>query len=156
PIAGRREHRIAETPFVGRERELAAVRNVLDEVCNRTSWIVEIAGPSGIGKTRLIREALASAPGLRVFHAVCEEYEASTPYHAIRTLLLELFGLEPGSTPADAERALRTAVADADQELVPWVPLLGILLGLDLPPTPETKAIDERFLREILADVTRR
>ena len=38
--------------------------------------------------------------------------------------------------------------------LVPWIPLLGILLGLDLPPTPETAAIDEQFLRERLAEVT--
>ena len=37
--------------------------------------------------------------------------------------------------------------------LAPWLPLLGILLGLDLPPTPETARLDERFLRETLADV---
>ena len=146
PIAGRREERIADTPFVGRERELQALRSVLDDVGRRNAWIVEIAGPSGMGKTRLIREALAAAPGLRVFRTVCEEYEASTPYHAVRNLLLELLG--------DSERALRAAVADADPELVPWMPLLGILCGLDLPPTPETKAIDERFLREAVADVT--
>ena len=42
------------------------------------------------------------------------------------------------------------------QELVPWVPLLGILLGLDLPPTPETSSLDERFLRDTLADVALR
>ncbi len=156
PIVGRREERIAETPFVGRVRELEAFRNVLDDVGSRNAWIVEIAGPSGIGKTRLIREALAAMPGLRVFRATCEEYEALTPYHALRDILRELLGLAPGSTLAASERALRTAVAEADRELVPWVPLLGILLGLDLPPTLETKALDERFLRETLADVTRR
>lgn len=149
-IAGRREERIAETPFVGRERELNSLRNALQAVGTR---IVEIAGPSGIGKTRLIREALAAAPGLRVFRATCEEYEASTPYHALREPLHQLLGLTPGSSPADVEQALRAAVADADPELVPWVPLLGLVLGLDLPQTAETKALDERFLRETLADV---
>jgi tetratricopeptide (TPR) repeat protein len=34
------------------------------------------------------------------------------------------------------------------------VPLLGILLGLDLPPTEETSRIDARFLRDVLVDVT--
>jgi class 3 adenylate cyclase/tetratricopeptide (TPR) repeat protein len=154
PIVGRREERIAETPFVGRERELEAFRNVLEDVGSRNAWIVEIGGPSGIGKTRLIQEALAATPELRVFRATCEEYEASTPYHALRGLLRELLGLAPGGSPADSERALRTAVADADPELVPWVPLLGILLALELPPTPETRALDERFLRETLAEVT--
>ncbi len=156
PIVGRREERIAETPFVGRERERAALRAVLDDVRAGNGWTVEIAGPSGIGKTRLIREVLAATPELRVFRATCEEYEASTPYHALHDPLRELLGLERGSTPADSERRLRAAAADADPELVPWVPLLGILLGLDLPPTPETKALDERFLRETLAEVTLR
>ena len=39
---------------------------------------------------------------------------------------------------------------------MPWLPLLGILLGLDLPPTPETARLDERFLRETLAEVAMR
>jgi predicted ATPase/class 3 adenylate cyclase len=153
-IAGRREERVADTPFVGRERELEAFRNALDDAGTGNCWIVEIAGPSGIGKTRLIREALVATPGLRVFGATCEEYEASTPYHALRELVQQVLGLAPGSSPADSERALREAVAAADPALVPWVPLLAILLGLDLAPTPETKALDERFLRETLADVT--
>ena len=153
-IAGRREERVAETQFVGRERELAALRRALEDVGTGNAWIVEIAGPSGMGKTRLIREALVATPGLWVFGATCEEYEASTPYHALREPVHQLLGLPPGSSPAEAESALRAAVADADPELVPWVPLLGILLGLDLPPTSETQALDERFLRETLADVT--
>jgi len=153
-IAGRREERIVDTPFVGRERELEAFDHVLEDVGARNAWVVEIAGPSGIGKTRLIREALAAKPELRVFRTACEEYEASTPYHALRDVLHRLLGIAPGGTPADSERALRAAVADADPELIPWVPMLGILLGLDLPPTPETKALDERFLRETLAAVT--
>ena len=33
------------------------------------------------------------------------------------------------------------------------MPLLGILLGLDLEDTPETAALEERFLRERLAEV---
>ena len=39
---------------------------------------------------------------------------------------------------------------------MPWVPLLGILLGVDVPDTPETQALDERFIPERLADVITR
>jgi tetratricopeptide (TPR) repeat protein len=47
-------------------------------------------------------------------------------------------------------------VERVDSGLEPWIPLLGILLGLELPSTAETAAIDERFLRETLADVAGR
>jgi len=154
PIVGRRDERVADTPFVGRERELEALRAVLDDVKEGNGWTVEIAGPSGIGKTRLVEEVFARTPEVRVLHATCEEYEASTPYYVLREPIRQVLELDRGSTPAESERRLRKAVAAADQELVPWVPLLGILLGLDLAPTPETEALDERFLAEVLADVT--
>lgn len=156
PIVGRRDERIAQTPFVGRERELEALRGLIDDVKAGNGWTVEIAGPSGIGKTRLVRELFAAEPAVRLLHSTCEEYEASTPYHALRAPTRDVLGLGRDATPAAAERRLREAVAAAEPALVPWVPLLGILLGLELPPTPETAAVDERFLREVLADVTLR
>lgn len=155
-VAGRREERIADTPFVGRERELAALRAVLADVEAGNNWVVEVGGPSGIGKSRLLQEIFSDAPGVRVVHATCEEYEAATAYFALREPVRELLGLAREVTPAEAERRLREVVAAAEPDLVPWIPLLGILLGLALPPTPESEAIDERFLREVLADVTLR
>ena len=156
PILGRHDERIVETPFVGRERELEALRAVLDDVKAGQGWTVEVAGPSGIGKTRLVRELLAATPDVRVLRSTCEEYETSTPYYALREPARDVLGLDHGATPAESERRLREVVGETDAELVPWVPLLGLLLGLDLPATPETGALDERFLREVLADVTLR
>ena len=91
-----------------------------------------------------------------MLHSSCEEYESSTPYHALREPALAVLDLGRESDAAATERRLREVVAAADPELEPWVPLLGILLGLDLAPTPESAALDERFLREVLADVTLR
>src|SRR5205823_5247179 len=92
-VSRRRKERIADTQFVGRARELESFRRVLGDVTAGQTSIVEIAGPSGIGKTRLIREALAAEPELRMFRVVCEEYESSTPYYALRDFLLDLVGL---------------------------------------------------------------
>ena len=156
PIGGRRDERIADTPFVGRERELAALRAVVDDVKTGKGWTIEVAGPSGIGKTRLVRELFLVEPEVRVFGSTCEEYEASTAFYALREPARGVLGLDRSASPAGAERRLREVVAEADPELEPWVPLLGILLGLDLPSTPETEAIDARFLPEVLADVTLR
>ncbi len=156
PIVGKRDQDAAETPFVGRAAELAALVGVLAEVKAGNGWTVEIAGPSGIGKSRLVRELLAATPDLRVLRAECEQYEASTPYYALREPARQVLGLAAGSPAAEAERRLRDVVAAVDPDLVAWLPLLGILLGLDLAPTPETSALDQRFLREALADVALR
>ena len=63
--------------------------------------------------------------------------------------------MAPGQRRRVGER-LRARSPAVDPTLVPWMPLLGVLLGLDLPATPETAALDERFLRERLAEVTTR
>ena len=153
---GRKGERSAETPFVGRDAELAALASVVDEVRQGNGWIVEIGGAAGAGRSRLVQELVDRSPDLRVLHARCEEYEASTPYFALRAPMRAALGLEPGADADAAELRLREVVARIDEELVPWVPLLGILLGLDLPPTPETSSLDERFLRDTLADVALR
>ena len=154
PIVGRRDERIAETPFVGREPELATLRFVLDDVRTGHGWTVKLAGPSGIGKTRLLRELFADAIDFRLLESTCEEYEASTPYYALRGPLRDVLGLAPGSTPEQTGRRLHEVVRAADAELEEWLPLLGIVLGLDLPPTERTAALDERFLGEMIAEVT--
>ncbi len=156
PIVGRKGERSAETPFVGRDAELAALASVVDEVRQGNGWIVEIGGAAGAGRSRLVQELVDRSPDLRVLHARCEEYEASTPYFALRAPMRAALGLEPRADADAAEHRLREVVARIDEELVPWVPLLGILLGLDLPPTPETSSLDERFLRDTLADVALR
>ena len=155
-ITGRRGDRRAETPFVGRDAELAALLDLVDEVRQGNGWIVEIGGAAGTGRSRLVKELVDRSPDVRVLHSRCEEYEASTPYYALRAPMRAALGLDPRANADAAERRLREVVARIDPGLVPWTPLLGILLGLDLPPTPETSSLDERFLRDTLADVALR
>jgi predicted ATPase/class 3 adenylate cyclase len=156
PVTGRRRQSDADASFCGRGRELGALDGVLRDVIDGRGWTVEIAGGAGLGKSRLIHEALSARPEVRVLRAACEEYEASTPYYALRAPVRMLLGLDESSPASAAEQRLRDAVASIDDGLLPWVPLLGILLGLDLPPTPETSRLDERFLAATLADVTLR
>ena len=96
PIVGRRGERDAETPFVGRDAELAVLLGVVEDVRQGEGWIVEIGGAAGAGRSRLVQELVDRSPDLRVLHARCEEYESSTPYYAMRAPMRA--ALRPRST----------------------------------------------------------
>ena len=155
-ITGRRAARHAETPLVGRDAELVALQTTVERLRSGSGSIVDISGPAGIGKSRLVTELVDSSPDVHSLRALCEEYEAATPYFALRAPMRSLLEIQAGADDVEIESRLREVVARVDPELEPWVPLLGILLGLDLPPTPETSRVDARFLRDVLVDVTAR
>ncbi len=52
---------------------------------------------------------------------------------------------------ADVERRLRAAVRERAPRLEPWLPLLGLVVGLGLPPTPDSAALEEGFVSEHIA-----
>lgn len=156
PIAGRKGERDAETPIIGRDRELEVLLAVLDDVRRGNGWVIELAGAAGLGKSRLVRELIDRVGDARMLHSRCEEYEMSTPYYVFRAPMRAALGLSVGAETQTVERRLREVAERVEPDLLPWIPLLGILLGVELPPTPETRALDERFLRDKLADVTLR
>ena len=63
PIVGRRDERIAETPLVGRERELQALRAVFEDAREGNGWTVEIAGAPGDRQDASHRGGLRRAAG---------------------------------------------------------------------------------------------
>jgi class 3 adenylate cyclase/tetratricopeptide (TPR) repeat protein len=153
-VTGTKEARGPETAFVGREVELDAMLAVVERARHGQGWVIELTGSPGLGKSRLVQEVLARSRDVTVLHSRCEEYEASTPYFAFRGLIRSVLGLGRDAQAEELTARLHEVVERSDPALVPWIPLLGILLGLDLPPTPETTALDERFLRERLGEVT--
>jgi serine/threonine protein kinase len=77
--------RIRETPFVGRVRQLDVLNEAFRTVTNGNAAAVAISGPSGIGKTALIRHfvgQIAAADDVLVFSGRCYENE-SVPFKAL-------------------------------------------------------------------------
>ena len=73
--------------------------------------VVEISGAAGIGKSRLVTELVESSPDVQVLRAVCEEYEAFTPYFALRAPMRSVLELAAGSDDIEAEARLREVAA---------------------------------------------
>ena len=49
--------------MVGRTRELAEIERALDRVARGVSWLLELCGEAGIGKTHLLAEACRRGEG---------------------------------------------------------------------------------------------
>ena len=153
PATGTRESHHGGIDLLGREPELQTLLELVDTVRTGQGAIVEVAAESGMGKTRLVEELIARSPDFRPIRTRAEEYEASTPYYPMRAIMRDVLEIEESADSDVVEERLRAAVHDLDPTLDPLVPLLGILLGLDLEDTPETEALEERFLRERLTEV---
>lgn len=146
-----REERAAVTPLIGREQELEILLEAFASASRGTGRLVEIVAEAGMGKSRLTEELRAQATDVKAYSAQCDEYEASTPYHAVRSLLRGLLELED---QGDAE-ALHARVETTAPHLLPLLPLLGVPLGIELPDTPETKLLVEQFRKARLEEAVR-
>ncbi len=72
-----------------------------------TSWQGlgdRVAGGAGLGKSRLVEELIARSPDVFVLRARCEEYEASTPYFALRAPMRAVLGLGRDEDPDEVEQ----------------------------------------------------
>ncbi|WP_255361326.1 adenylate/guanylate cyclase domain-containing protein [Mycobacterium sp. 1245111.1] len=99
-IGDYQNRRQTESKLVGRTWEFTTIRNILDEALAGTGCVVNIVGPPGIGKSRLVREtaALAGARGVPVFSTYCESHASDIPFHVVGRMLraaMEVDGLDP-------------------------------------------------------------
>jgi adenylate cyclase len=139
PVAARRllavgEHHPrprTESRLVGRTWELNTVTAILEETTRGLGGVVNIVGPAGIGKSRLVREvtAIASARNIPVFSTYCESHTSDIPFHVIARLFRATSGLEGLDRESARERLReRTPHVDSDD-----VRILEDLLGIRDP-----------------------
>src|SRR4051812_14298020 len=119
----------AGTPFVGRQLELRAVRSALDAVAMGKAGALAIVGEAGIGKSRLISEALAGdvAAGVLVGYGRCRQLGELVPYSPLREALGYLATLledlpELLQTAGEALRGEGAALLRLVPELAHFIP----------------------------------
>ena len=148
--APRRDRKL---PFVDRERERAVLAASVAPVRMGFGTLVELIGEPGIGKSRLSEELREQCGDMRALTARCEQYEASTPYHAFGPLLRSLLDVELNGGGGHNRDVLSERLREIDPELVPWTPLLAAPLDVDIDPTPEVDELDRSFRRARLHGV---
>jgi DNA-binding winged helix-turn-helix (wHTH) protein/tetratricopeptide (TPR) repeat protein len=91
-------------PFIGREGDLATLRTQLDHVRNGHGRSVGMAGPAGMGKTRLVAEFLRRIDpgGCTVVYGRCQSHGQHTPYLPLVDLVRRWWGIEEADTAAAA------------------------------------------------------
>ena len=114
--------------LVGRRWELNTLTAILDEAVNGAGCIVNVIGPPGIGKSRLVREtaSIAAGRGVAVFTTLLRIARQRHSFHALPGCFVQL----PGLTDLGAEAA-REQIRDRFREADPDdLVLLDDLLGI--------------------------
>ncbi|MEU4569162.1 adenylate/guanylate cyclase domain-containing protein [Micromonospora sp. NPDC023956] len=127
-----------EPPFIGRRRELAALRDqVVRAVRERTARWVSVVGPTGVGRSRLLAElarTVRQVDGVPVrwCGAQCPPYP-DVPAAPLAALVGDHAGVRTGDGPAAVRHTLLAACAPAVPagRLAATVAALGTLLGAD-------------------------
>src|SRR6202165_3124289 len=88
-IGDHEPRRRSESALVGRQWEIGTVTAILDEAIGGAGCVVNVMGPPGIGKSRLVREsaAIAAGRGVPVFTTYCESHTRDIPFRAVARLL---------------------------------------------------------------------
>lgn len=149
--AGKTLRRKASKPTVGRDRERALIRERLDDLKNGRGSVLVFEGDPGIGKSQLVGETVAEceALGWACFRGAADPIERSSPYHAWRSVLAKIMGIEDVDDLA-VRRARVLERLSADPDSLRLAPLLNSPLALDL----EDNELTAHMLGVVRADNT--
>jgi class 3 adenylate cyclase len=123
-------------PLVGREAELARLREALEELVAGRGQVVVVVGESGLGATRLLEELRMLAEGRATWlEAGCPSFGSELVYWPLEVILRRWLGVEEGE-PAIAVRTkararLGEVLGERAEAVLPYLgPLLAVTLDL--------------------------
>jgi predicted ATPase len=141
------------TPFVGRVADLDALTVAFGRVATDAApGLVTVIGVPGVGKSRLVAEALGSIAGrASVLRSRCLPYGEGITYWPVRELVQAATGIEHGEPRADALAKLDAIVGRADGADLVRGGLAAVLGLIDEPVPGEEIAWAVRRFVELLA-----
>ncbi len=145
---GARLHTHQELPMFGRRAELAEIVDCLPDIGTQHGHVVAVTAEAGMGKSRLLVEAVRAARehGVAVHAGECQSFGTNMSYVVWRSIWTSLLGLESGADAAATEAALRAI----DTQLAPRLPLLAGVLGIAIEDNELTSGFDAKLRKESL------
>src|SRR6201997_1231304 len=131
-LRGRFQARVAGglTRFVGRDTELAALRQTLARAGEGHGQVVALVGEAGVGKSRLVYEVVHShrTQGWLVLESASVSYGKATPYFPVLDLLKRYAHVEDRDDTRTIRARVTGQVLTLDEALQETVPALLWLL----------------------------
>lgn len=145
--------------FIGRERQLAALRDLVGEAAAGRGQIAGIVADPGMGKSRIVtelRRALADEP-LTVLEGRCLSYGASIPYAPIVDVLRANFGITDADPPPEVGSKVSLGLSelgiDPDERASVVLNLLGQRSAVDALADLTPEAVKKRTFDTLLTMV---
>lgn len=138
----------SDVPFVGRAAELSILDAVTKTVASGRSAIVAVSGEAGIGKSRLVGEAIAGLvnafPDTLLFEGACAPYGESNVWWPVAGGMVQSLGLDR-SFDGDGDDGARNRVIERlspFDELRPGTPEFDRVVEFVLHLTGRPSALD--------------
>jgi class 3 adenylate cyclase/tetratricopeptide (TPR) repeat protein len=118
------------TRFVGRQQELTALQQALEQAGAGHGQVVALVGEAGVGKSRLVYECAHSyrTQGWRVLESASVSYGKATPYFPVLDLLRRYGHVDDGDDLRTIRAKVTGQVLTLDAALQDTVPALLALL----------------------------
>jgi len=142
--------------FVGRDRELAILRDVLAEVQAGSGQVVGIVGEPGVGKSRLLyefRRSVEAAP-VTYLEGRCLSYGSATPYLPLQDIIRDNCGINSTDTPGQIGEKIRAALEQVGMNPEEARPYLLQVLGVK-EGTEQLAQIEPRTIKARISDILR-
>ena len=137
------------TRFVGRQQELAALQQALEQAGAGHGQIVAVVGEAGVGKSRLVYEFVHShhTPGWSVLESASVSYGKATPYFPVIDLLKRYSHIDDHDDTRTIRAKLTGQVLTLDAALQDVIPALLSLLDA-LPDDSPFRQLDPAQRRQ--------
>jgi class 3 adenylate cyclase/tetratricopeptide (TPR) repeat protein len=151
--------------FVGRERQLAALQELVAEAASGRGQVVGVVAEPGMGKSRIVTELRRSLAGerLTVLEGRCLSYCSSVPYVPLADIVRANCGIADADSPEVVEAKTAFGLTELGMDPGPRVPLLLQMMGLgddgardDLSPEAVKQRTFETLLTMCLVGSRRR